>query len=96
MIWGLGSALLEATAIDARSGGYINDNLADYLVATASDVPSVEALFVEDEDREANPAGVKGLGEIGIIGVNAAIANAVYAATGRRIRRLPIRLEDLI
>ena len=96
MIWGLGSALLEETEIDPATGLYVNDNLADYLVATSADVPSVDATFVEDEDREVNPAGVKGIGEISIIGVNAAIANAVFAATGRRIRRLPIRVEDLI
>ena len=96
MIWGLGSALLEATEIDPATGGYANENLAEYLVATSADVPSVEASFVEDDDREVNAAGVKGIGEISIIGVNAAIANAVYAATGRRIRRLPIRIEDLL
>ena len=60
MIWGLGSALLEETEVDPTTGGYVNDNLADYLVATAADVPSLEAFFVEDEDREVNPAGVKG------------------------------------
>ena len=96
MIWGLGSALLEATEIDSRTGGYTNADLADYLVTTSADVPSVEALLVEDDDPQVNPAGVKGLGEISIIGVNAAIANAVFAATGRRIRRLPIRPEDLL
>ena len=96
MIWGLGSALLEETEIDPATGGYVNDNLADYLVATSADVPSVEAVFVEDDDREVNPAGVKGIGEIAIIGVNAAIANAVYAAAGRRFRRLPIRIDDLV
>ena len=96
MIWGLGSALLEATEIDSPTGGYTNADFADYLVATSADVPSVEALLVEDDDPQVNPAGVKGLGEISIIGVNAAIANAVFAATGRRIRRLPIRPEDLL
>ena len=95
MVWGMGSALLEATEVDLRTGSYINANLADYLVATAADAPSVEALIVEDDDIEVNPAGIKGLGEISIIGVNAAIANAVFAATGKRCRRLPIRLEDL-
>ena len=95
MVWGMGSALLEATEVDPRAGSYTNANLADYLVATAADVPSVEALIIEDDDREVNPAGIKGLGEISIIGVNAAIANAIFAATGKRCRRLPIRLEDL-
>ncbi len=96
LVWGMGSALLEATEVDPRTGSYTNANLADYLVATAADVPSAEALIVEDDDGEVNPAGIKGLGEISIIGVNAAIANAVFAATGRRIRRLPIRPEDLL
>ena len=96
MIWGLGSALLEATEIDPVTGNYLNDDFAEYHVATAADAPSIDAFFVDDEDREVNPAGVKGIGEIAIIGCNAAIANAVYAATGQRVRRLPIRAEDLI
>ena len=95
-IWGIGSALLEATEVDPRTGGYVNANLADYLVATSADAPSLDMFFVEDEDREVNPAGVKGIGEIAIIGANAAIANAVFAATGTRVRRLPIRIDDLI
>ena len=96
MVWGLGSALLEATEVDPRTGGYTNANLAEYLVATAADVPSVEALMIEDDDSEVNPAGIKGLGEISIIGVNAAIANAIFAASGKRLRRLPIRLDNLL
>ncbi|MCY0386179.1 xanthine dehydrogenase family protein molybdopterin-binding subunit [Robbsia sp. Bb-Pol-6] len=96
MVWGLGSALLECTDIDARTGHYPNASLGDYLVPCAADVGELSALFVDDDDREVNPEGVKGLGEIGIIGVNAAIANAVFDATGKRIRRLPIRCEDLL
>ena len=94
MVWGLGSALLEETILDR--GHYRNADLAEYLVATAADVPGIEALFVPDPDAAVNPLGLKGLGELGIIGVNAAIANAVFHATGRRIRRLPIRVEDLL
>ncbi len=93
MIWGLGSALLEETVLDR--GHYRNADLAEYLVATAADTPEIEVLFVPDEDRKVNPLGLKGLGELGIIGVNAAIANAVYHATGQRHRRLPIRGETL-
>ncbi len=93
MIWGLGSALLEETILDGAA--YRNPDLAEYLVPTAADVGTVEALLVPDPDAIVNPLGVKGLGELGIIGVNAAIANAVHHATGRRIRRLPIRIEDL-
>ena len=96
MIWGIGSALLEETIVDPATGRYVNADLADYLVPTMADVPAMEAHIVEDHDAEVNPAGVKGLGEIGIIGVNAAIANAVYAATGRRVRSLPIRIADML
>ena len=94
MIWGLGSALLEETVLDR--GRYRNDDLAEYLVATAADAPRVEAVLVPDPDAAVNPLGLKGLGELGIIGVNAAIANAVHHATGRRPRRLPIRAEALL
>ena len=96
MVWGIGSALLEATRVDGRSGRYTNADLADYLVPTSADVEHIEALSIDDRDPEVNPAGVKGLGEIGIIGVNAAIANAVFAATGKRVRSLPIRLEAML
>jgi xanthine dehydrogenase YagR molybdenum-binding subunit len=94
MIWGLGSALLEETILDR--GHYRNADLAEYLVATAADAPEVEALLVPDPDETVNSLGLKGLGELGIIGVNAAIANAVFHATGRRIRSLPIRVEDML
>lgn len=93
MIWGLGSALLEETVVDGAA--YRNPDLAEYLVPTAADAPEVEALLVPDPDDRVDALGLKGLGELGIIGVNAAIANAVHHATGRRIRSLPIRLEDV-
>ena len=96
MIWGIGSALHEATEIDRRYARYTNDNFAEYLVPVNADVPSVEVLFVPEEDPHVNPLGVKGLGELGIVGTNAAVANAVYHATGKRIRELPIRIEDLL
>ncbi|MFG5119101.1 xanthine dehydrogenase family protein molybdopterin-binding subunit [Methylorubrum sp. POS3] len=94
MIWGIGSALLEESVLDR--GRYRNDDLAEYLVATAADAPRIEAVLVPDADTAVNPLGLKGLGELGIIGVNAAIANAVHHATGRRLRRLPIRAEALL
>ena len=94
MIWGLGSALLEESVVE--DGGYRNPDLAEYLVATAADVGEVEAILVPDPDAQVNPLGVKGLGELGIIGMNAAIANAVYHATGRRVRSLPIRGEEMV
>lgn len=96
MIWGLGAALLEKTEIDARAARYINDNLSEYHIAVNADVRKVEVVLVPEEDHDVNPLGIKGLGEIGIVGMNAAIANAVFHATGRRIRELPIRIEDLL
>ena len=94
MIWGLGSALLEETVLDGAA--YRNPDLAEYLVPTSADAETVEAILVPDPDDRVNPLGVKGLGELGIIGVNAAIANAVYHATGHRQRHLPIRIEDML
>lgn len=96
MIWGQSSALLEKTEMDPLTGVYMNRDLGEYLVPTAADIGIVEAIMVPDDDRAVNPERVKGLGEIGIIGVNAAIANAVFNATGIRVRDLPIRLDDLI
>jgi xanthine dehydrogenase YagR molybdenum-binding subunit len=96
MIWGQSAALFEATIVDPATGAYVNRDLAEYLVPTAADVGALTAIMVEDDDPAVNPEGVKGLGEIGIIGVNAAVANAVFNATGRRIRHLPIRLEQLL
>ena len=96
MIWGISSALHEATEVDPRNARYINDNLADYLVPVNADIDQVEVILVPEEDEKVNPAGVKGIGELGNVGTNAAIANAVYHATGARIRELPIRLEKLL
>ncbi len=96
MIWGIGSALHEQSEVDARNASYINANLADYLVPVNADIASVEAIMVAEEDRLVNSAGVKGVGEIGVVGMAAAISNAVFHATGRRLRSLPIRIEDLL
>jgi xanthine dehydrogenase YagR molybdenum-binding subunit len=96
MLWGQSSALLEKTDIDPRTAVYMNRDLAEYLVPTAADGGEIEAIFVPDDDREVNPEGVKGLGEIGIIGGAAAVANAIFNAVGVRVRDLPIRVEDLI
>lgn len=96
MIWGMSAALLEETEIDRRNARYVNTNLSDYLIPVNADVPSVEVILVEEKDDIVNPLGMKGVGELGIVGMNAAIANAVYHATGRRIRELPIRIECLI
>ncbi len=95
-IWGLSSALLEHTEIDRRFARYTNDNLADYLIPVNADVPDIEIIVVPEADDRVNPLGIKGIGEIGIVGMNAAVANAVFHATGRRIRDLPVRIEQLL
>jgi xanthine dehydrogenase YagR molybdenum-binding subunit len=96
MIWGISSALHEATEIDKKRARYINDNLADYLVPVNADVDKVEIILVPEEDHNVNPAGVKGIGELANVGTAAAVANAVYHATGTRVRELPIRIEKLL
>jgi xanthine dehydrogenase YagR molybdenum-binding subunit len=95
-IWGLSSALHEATEIDKHAARYTNTNYADYLIPVNADVPQLDVIFVPEEDHRVNPLGVKGIGEIGIVGMNAAVANAIFHATGKRIRDLPIRLENLL
>ena len=96
MVGGLGMALLEQADWDQRFGRVMNANLAEYLVPVNADVVELEALFVPCEDARINPLGVKGLAEIAMCGVAPAIANAVYHATGRRVRRLPITLGALL
>jgi xanthine dehydrogenase YagR molybdenum-binding subunit len=96
MIWGISSALHEATEIDTARAHYVNDNLADYSMPVNADIQQVEIILVPEVDRDVNPAGVKGLGELANVGTAAAIANAVYHATGKRIRQLPIRIENLL
>jgi xanthine dehydrogenase YagR molybdenum-binding subunit len=96
MIWGLSSALHEATELDERNARYVNDNLADYQIPVNADVQAIDVILVPETDEWVNPLGVKGLGELGNVGLNAAVANAVRHATGKRIRDLPIRLEKLI
>jgi xanthine dehydrogenase YagR molybdenum-binding subunit len=96
MIWGISSALHEATEIDPVRARYVNDNLADYLMPVNADIDQLEVIMVPEQDSEVNPAGVKGIGELANVGTAAAIANAVYHATGKRIRDLPIRIEKLL
>jgi xanthine dehydrogenase YagR molybdenum-binding subunit len=96
MIWGVSSALHEATEIDPRNARYVNDNLADYMVPVNADIADVDIILVPEQDNFVNPVGVKGIGELANVGTAAAVANAVYHATGVRIRQLPIRLEKLL
>ena len=96
VIWGISAALHEATEIDRTHARYVNDNLADYMIPVNADVPSIEVIVVPEEDTSVNPLGIKGVGEIGIVGMNAAVANAVFHATGIRVRELPIRAEKLL
>ncbi len=96
LIWGVSSALHEATEIDRRRARYYNTDLAEYLIPVNADIDEAEVILVPEEDHLVNELGIKGLGELGNVGTNAAVANAVYHATGVRIRELPIRLEKLL
>jgi xanthine dehydrogenase YagR molybdenum-binding subunit len=96
IIWGISSALHEATKIDRRGARYVNENLADYLIPVNADIQEVDVILVPERDDFVNPVGVKGIGELGNVGTAAAVANAVYHATGIRVRQLPIHLEKLL
>jgi xanthine dehydrogenase YagR molybdenum-binding subunit len=95
VVWGIGMALHEQTLIDHRFGRIMNADFAEYHVPVNADVHDINVIFVDERDDHVNPMGIKGLGEIGIVGVAAAIANAVYHATGKRVRDLPITLDKL-
>ncbi|HWE53587.1 MAG TPA: xanthine dehydrogenase family protein molybdopterin-binding subunit [Bryobacteraceae bacterium] len=96
IIWGVGQALMEQSETDPAMGRFMNRNYSGYLVPTCADIPELDVLFVGDFDGEASPIGGKGLGELTSVSVAPAIANAVYHATGRRIRELPITIEKLL
>ena len=96
VVFGIGMALEEETLADHRIGRWMNHNLAEYHLPVNADVPDIDVLFVEEKDDEVNPIGVKGVGEIGVIGTAAAIANALFHATGKRVRDLPITIDKLL
>jgi xanthine dehydrogenase YagR molybdenum-binding subunit len=96
MTMGVGMALMEESIMDARFGDFVNHDLADYHVPVNADIRSIDAFWLDERDDDLNPMGSKGIGEIGIVGAAAAVANAVHHATGIRVRDLPIKLEDLI
>jgi xanthine dehydrogenase YagR molybdenum-binding subunit len=95
VVWGIGMALHEETLIDHKFGRIMNANIAEYHVPVNADVHDIKVIFVDEPDEIINPLGIKGVGEIGIVGVAAAIANAIYHATGKRVRDLPITLDKL-
>ena len=96
IIWGVGQALLEHSETDAALGRFLHRNYSGYLVPTNADIPELDILFVDEFDEEASPLGAKGLGELTAVSVAPAIANAVYHATGKRVRDLPITIEQLM
>jgi xanthine dehydrogenase YagR molybdenum-binding subunit len=96
MVGGIGMALLESTELDHRDGRIVNANMADYLVPVNADITTLDAAFLPAEDTIADPLGVKGLAELVFVGVPAAIANAVFHATGKRITDLPITIDKIL
>jgi xanthine dehydrogenase YagR molybdenum-binding subunit len=96
MTWGLSMALHEESVLDREFGDYLNHDFAQYHVAACADVLDIQATWIDEDDEHLNPMGAKGIGEIGIVGTAAAIANAVHHATGRRVRDLPLRLDRLL
>lgn len=96
LIWGVSSALHESTEIDRGKARFYNTDLAEYMIPVNADIPAAEVIILPEEDREINALGIKGIGELGNVGTNAAVANALFHATGVRVRNLPIRLEQLL
>ena len=96
MIWGISFALHEGAVVDRRTGRIVNADLSEYLIPTHADVPAIEAILIEERDPFVNALGVKGVGEIGVTGTAGAIANAVWHATGKRLRNFPLRPEAVM
>jgi xanthine dehydrogenase YagR molybdenum-binding subunit len=96
MIWGVGSALTEGNAVDPRYGSLINQDLAQYLVPVQADIGELDAIMLDEVDDKANPMGIKGVGELGIAGAGAAVANAIYNACGVRVRDYPITPDKVL
>ncbi len=96
MVWGLGQALMEESSLDQRSGLWMNGNLGEALVPVNADTSGIEAILIEEDDRRGHPLGIKGMGEIGVIGTAAAVSNAIYHATGRRLTSLPMKIDSLL
>ena len=96
MIFGVGAALEEDLVMDERFGYFVNHDLAEYHVAVHADVPNVDAIFLAEIDDKTNPLKAKGVGELGICGAGAAVANAIFNATGIRVRDYPVTLDKLL
>jgi xanthine dehydrogenase YagR molybdenum-binding subunit len=96
VVMGVGMAIFEKAKYDTRYGAPINNNLADYMVTTNADAPEIDVTFLDYPDKVINEMGARGVGEIGLAGIAAAITSAVYHATGVRVRDLPVKLEDLM
>jgi xanthine dehydrogenase YagR molybdenum-binding subunit len=96
MIWGVGSALHEAAVVDPRHGFFVNHDIAEYHVPVHADIPAIDAIFLPEVDDKTNPLKIKGVGELGISGAGAAVANAVFNATGVRIRDYPLTLDKVL
>jgi xanthine dehydrogenase YagR molybdenum-binding subunit len=96
IVWGLGQALPESSTLDRNLGRFVSKDLAGYLVPVNADVPNIETRFVDEVDPYASTLGARGMGELGAVGVEPAIANAVFHATGIRVRELPIRPDVLL
>ena len=96
MTMGVSMALMEESILDPAFGEWMNNDLADYHVATYADIGDIDVSWIDEDDPHLNPVGTKGIGEIGIVGTAAAMANAVWHATGIRIRDLPLRLDKLL
>ena len=96
IVWGIGMALTEESVIDGRYGNFVTRSFADYHVPANLDIKAIDTLFIDEEDKIPNKMGVKGIGEVGIVGVAAAVANAVFNATGKRLRKLPLTPDKLM
>ncbi|MDZ4365233.1 molybdopterin cofactor-binding domain-containing protein [Brevundimonas sp.] len=96
VIWGISAALREETEVDPRYGGWLNNDLADYVLAVNADIGDIEVAMIDEPDPLINAIGAKGLGEVAMVGVAGAVANAVFHATGVRVRKMPMRIEDLL
>jgi xanthine dehydrogenase YagR molybdenum-binding subunit len=96
VVWGISQALHEETYTDHRLGRFMNHNYAEYHVATNADIHDIDVIFVEEDDRIVSRLGAKGVGEIGIVGVAAAVSNAIFHATGRRLRSTPMTPDKVM